>query len=57
MTYQRNEVKIDYEQCSNTLLEVEEKRQETQKMCMRLLKQCKIKDDELGHLNLMMEEL
>ena len=50
-------MKIDYENCTNKMLEVEEKCQETQKMCMKLLKQCKLKDDELVGLNQMVEDL
>ena len=57
LSTQKDNMKVDYETCSNKMLEVEEKCQETQKMCMKLLKQCKIKDDELLNLNKIIEDL
>ena len=50
-------MRVDFDNCSNKLIEVEEKCQETQKMCVKLLKQCKMKDNEIESIGMKLEEL
>ena len=57
LNQQREELKGNYEKCSNKLLEVEEKCQETQTTCMQLLHHCKVKDEEIERLLIVIDEL
>ena len=57
LNYQREGLKTNYERCSNKLLEVEEKCQESQTLCMQLLTHCKIKDEEIERLTSAVDEL
>jgi hypothetical protein len=51
MASQKAELKSNYEQTSNYLLDVEEKCQEAQTHCLHLLSHLKLRDQEIFSLN------
>lgn len=46
-----------FENCSSTLLEVEEKLQETQTISLELLRRCQAKDEQIERLQIEMENM
>jgi len=50
-------MKQNYDNCSNYLLEVEEKCQEAQSSCLQLLQHVRIKDDEMDRLHKLIVDL
>lgn len=53
----RRKVQNHYENCSNRLLEVEERLQETQAIALQLLRKCQMKDAEIERVQQEMENM